>query len=73
MTTSLPGKGLGSLSGEGGPGDLAQEHQADPRQRGPQRKGRARVCTRKAETTTKVLPHLGARMLQSDLHLPGKD
>ena len=26
MATSLPGRGLGSLSGEGDPGDLAQEH-----------------------------------------------
>lgn len=35
----------------------------DPRQRGPQRKKWTKVCTRKAEITTKLLPHLAARML----------
>lgn len=45
---------------------------SDPRQRGPQRKD-GESLHKEAGTTTKLLPHPGARMLQSDFHLPGKD
>lgn len=70
MTTSLPGRGLGSLSErvvqEIWPGNTRQT-----RGRGAHRE-KDDGGLHKTGTTTKLLPHPGARMLQSDFHLPGK-